>query len=243
MPPDRGSELVLQLARESPRRGHRRICGELAKLGFRVSATSIRRLLAEAKLEPGAAARRTELARVLAHTGFEHRRLRLRPVRQRGAIRAGSDAGPRLMKQSRQLGGAAAMQGSRASGGGSPRQPDGAVVLPDTRATPFVGTLTGTLVCRRSRHLSARRSSLDRLCLSRTWFRPQSDGTAIGVSPFGGADVTMSPRLTRRAVGRAVSCRQRSAGYCHSRRRLAPLHGARTRSRYSRASRVASFRR
>ena len=32
--------------------GHRRICGELAKLGFRASPTSIRRLLGEAKLEP-----------------------------------------------------------------------------------------------------------------------------------------------------------------------------------------------
>src|SRR6266498_3972883 len=31
---------------------HRRICGELAKLGFRVSPTSVGRLLAEAKLEP-----------------------------------------------------------------------------------------------------------------------------------------------------------------------------------------------
>jgi hypothetical protein len=44
--------LVLRLAGENPRWGHRRICGELAKLGIRVSPTSVRRLLAQAKLEP-----------------------------------------------------------------------------------------------------------------------------------------------------------------------------------------------
>src|SRR6266511_39868 len=45
-------ELVLQLARENPRWGHRRICGELDKLGLRVSPTSIRGLLARACLDP-----------------------------------------------------------------------------------------------------------------------------------------------------------------------------------------------
>jgi putative transposase len=45
-------ELVLRLAKENPRWGQRRICGELGKLGFRVSRSSIRRLLTDARLEP-----------------------------------------------------------------------------------------------------------------------------------------------------------------------------------------------
>jgi putative transposase len=50
-------KLVLRLACENPRWGYRRICGELGKLGLQVSSTSVRRLLARARLEP--APRRT----------------------------------------------------------------------------------------------------------------------------------------------------------------------------------------
>jgi transposase InsO family protein len=45
-------ELVLRLARENPRWGYLRICGECAKLGTKVSATSVRNILRRHGLGP-----------------------------------------------------------------------------------------------------------------------------------------------------------------------------------------------
>jgi putative transposase len=45
-------ELVLRLARENPRWGYQRIAGELIKVGFSLSPSTVRRLLASAGLEP-----------------------------------------------------------------------------------------------------------------------------------------------------------------------------------------------
>ncbi|MGC9671506.1 helix-turn-helix domain-containing protein [Planosporangium sp. 12N6] len=62
-------ELVVRMARENPRWGYVRIVGECRKLGVRVSATSVRRVLRRRRLGPGTAAQRPRLDSVPAGAG------------------------------------------------------------------------------------------------------------------------------------------------------------------------------
>ena len=57
-------ELVVRLAQENPRWGHRRITGECAKLGEVVAASSVRTILRRHQLGPAPRADRADLGRV-----------------------------------------------------------------------------------------------------------------------------------------------------------------------------------
>jgi putative transposase len=81
--PAEGRAVVLRLARENPRWGHRRISAELARLGLWVSPSTVRRLLARAGLVPAPREFGSGVARVPARSGGEHRRLRLLHRRER----------------------------------------------------------------------------------------------------------------------------------------------------------------
>jgi hypothetical protein len=74
--PDPVQQLILRLARENPRWGYQRICGELLRLGCQISASSIRRVLRAHGVDP-APRRADHLAVVSAPTGGRHPGLRL----------------------------------------------------------------------------------------------------------------------------------------------------------------------
>jgi len=67
-------ELVLRLARENPRWGYQRIVGEINGLGLNVSATTVRKILSQARARTCRQASRSLVADVLAPASPQHAR-------------------------------------------------------------------------------------------------------------------------------------------------------------------------